>query len=122
MANLYAAERQDAKEAIEEDGALGAIRRDGVDTPASFLITSYSQNEIDGDLVRRTDLKMMVADMGLSLGAINKETDTVVITDSNELYASSVGEYRIIDPGTFMPGGIAIYHEMQVRKIGNGST
>lgn len=119
MANLYAQERKDAKADIEAEGAAGFIRRDGADTAASFLILSYSINEVDGDLIRRTDLKMMVADLGLT-SSPNKETDTVIISDTDPLFAASVGEYRIIDPGTFMPGGVAIYHEMQVRRIGNG--
>src|SRR3954469_678545 len=109
----YEAERQTAYDDIAAAGVLGAIRRDGVDYPCSFLLLSYSADKVDGDLIRKDDVLMMAPALGLPFD-VDGETDTVVITDADSSKAN--GEWTIIDPSPFQPGGVIIYYDLQCRK------
>lgn len=119
MTNLYEAERISAKADIEADGAAGFIRRGTTDSPCSFLLLNYSPFERDGALITYADQKFMVADLGLP-EMPDAQLDRAVITDSRPQFRSAIGTYRIISVAPFHPGGVAIYYDLQVRKLKDG--
>ena len=114
---VYDAERQSAKADIEAAGVRATIRRGSTRASVSLLLLSYEAEERDGELIQFSDIKAMCPALGLDSVLIpNPETDRVVIESSDKELAPSVGDYRLVTSKPFMPNGVAIYFDLQIRK------
>lgn len=116
MPETYEAERKSAKADIEAAGCPGHIlnRTTAAQSPCSFLILSFSLMERLGGSVLDTDAKFMLAALGVP--DVDPELHDAVIDTADPKYAASVGVYQIVQPNPFMPGGIPIYYDLQVRR------
>lgn len=118
MADTYQAERVSAKADIEAAGCPCKIVTRA--TPATFtntgaLILSFNFAERLGGTVLDGDLKMMIPAMG-NPEPLDPDLYDIVVDTTIALYAAAVGVYEIVNPGTFMPGGIGIYHDVHARR------
>jgi hypothetical protein len=116
MPDTYATDRISVKADIEAAGATGYILERDTNRrwPCSFLILGYTAFERLGGTVLDRDAKFMTP--GLGIPTIDPEQHDAVVNDPRPAYAASVGTYQIVDPAPFMPGGIPIYYDLQVRK------
>lgn len=114
---VYDADRVSCKADIEAAGVVASIRRGSTRAYVSLLLLSYEAEERDGELIQFADIKAMCPALGLDNILIpDPERDRVVIESSNPELAPSVGSYRLVTSKPFMPGGVAIYFDLQLRK------
>jgi len=116
MANLYAEERADALADITEDGVAGHILRGVAEHACSFLMLDYETAQIDGDLIRSSDILFMIPALGLTI-VPDAEQDQIVVDDARPEFVASVGTYRIVTVKPFQPGGVVIFYDVQGRKL-----
>jgi hypothetical protein len=108
MAYNYGSDVRSAQKSIADAGAAVLIRRAGVDTPTFALLDITVENlTIDGDMVRVTDRFCYVAG-GLPIGAIDPETDQMVVIASGNVY-------RIVTVKSIGPGGVTVIWLIQAR-------
>jgi hypothetical protein len=117
MPETYKAERASAKSDIEAAGCPCKIvsRSSSQVFKTGALITDFSFVERLGGNVVDGDAKMIVPALG-NPDPLTGELYDIVIDTTDPLYASSIGTYQILDPGTFNPGGIAILHNVHARR------
>jgi hypothetical protein len=117
MPETYKAERASAKSDIEAAGCPCKIVSSSGQAPAQTgaLITDFSFVERLGGTVADGDVKMIIPALG-NPDPLDPSKYDIVIDTTDPLYASSVGRYQIVDPGTFMPGGVAILHNVHARR------
>ena len=118
MPDTYEAERTSAKADIEKAGCPCKVvnrANPSTFTATGALILTFNLLERLSGTVLDTDAKFMLPALG-NPDPLDPEIYDIVVDDTNPLYASSIGVYQIIDPGTFNIGGISIYHEAQVRR------
>lgn len=82
------------------------LRRDGTDYPVAVVRLDYRVSDIDGNLIRRTDKRILMPAKNLTV-APDMETDQLVI-------GSKV--YQIKNITTLEPGDVAVLYDMQVRQ------
>lgn len=78
---------------------------DPVETPAKGVFTSYAAKDIDGELIHRSDKKLLIAAAGLSFMPNTEHS----IRDGND-------EYEIMQVDVVQPGDTPILYIVQVRR------
>ena len=116
----FTSEKQDAYDMILENGTTVIIKKftEGTYSPVSDsfsgatwtnyshpgLLSRYKQADIDGDNIKKGDMKILIPAHGLSVEV--EEGDKIYVLSKNWL---------VIDPGTIQPSADAIIYKAQVR-------
>ncbi|MDB5490357.1 MAG: hypothetical protein JWO78_206 [Micavibrio sp.] len=69
------------------------------------LLTQFRTNQIDGEIIQASDMRILIAAKGLSL----KPDNTMKVLDGDEVY-------QIINVTPLQPGDTAILYTVQARK------
>lgn len=113
----YARSRATADRLIAKFGQTGAIRRQTATGPdynptfttadhtATFAVTEYESNEIDGSRILATDKKVLLKAGGLAVTP--NTTDKLVI--------GSI-EHSIVRVEPLAPGGVVVMFQLQCRR------
>lgn len=115
MAETYESERLGAKADIEAAGCPCKIvdADDMTLAETAMLIIDFTFTERLGGAVLDGDLKTMIPHQSFTL---NGEVHDVVVDTNDELFAAAVGRYQIVNPAPFMPSGVPIFYNAQLRK------
>ena len=74
------------------------------ETDVKALFTQFSKKDIDGDLIRQTDKRVLIAASGIS----EPNTDDKISDGGTE--------YAVINTETIAPGDTAVLYMVQVRR------
>lgn len=75
------------------------------DVTVKALFTEYKDNQVDGELIRRGDKRLLIAAAALASSPAGRE----LVIDGDDTY-------KVIDIKTLQPGDAAILYYLQVRK------
>lgn len=75
------------------------------DATVSMAFNNYTQNQIDGEVIRRDDLEGLLAASGLTTAPENGD---IVIDGSNQ--------YKIVNVDVIQPGDTVIVYKLQLRS------
>lgn len=78
---------------------------DPITVSVKALFTGYKQNQIDGEIIKSGDKRVLIAAAAMT-GAPDKDA---VLTDGNV-------QYQVIDIDTLQPGDAPILYMLQVRR------
>jgi hypothetical protein len=118
MPETYQAERTSAKADIEAAGCPCKVvtrATPGTFTETGAIIDEFSFIERLGGTVVDGDFKFIIPALG-NPDPLDPDIYDIVVDTTDTLYASAVGTYQIVDPGTFNPGGVAILHNVHARR------
>lgn len=118
----------DVAAGLLEAGTTAAIIRDGVPTgpaydptpgvditaPCTVAFDSFRASEIDGTMIQRGDVKVLMAVTGFAIAADKDGNNANTPTPADRLLASGK-QYAIIDVKPLRPGGVAVMWEIQAR-------
>ncbi|MEE7442672.1 hypothetical protein MOR12E_28875 [Methylobacterium oryzae] len=109
---------QTAREMIDEFGRAMVLRRPNpgtynagtdshagggapVDTPIMAVVTQYREKEIDGEIIKRGDVRILIAG---------------VKPDKDNFILDGVDTYTAVNVETLKPGDLALLYKVQARK------
>ena len=72
--------------------------------PCTLILSSYAARDRDGTVVQVGDLKAIVAADGLA-----------IVPDGGDRLTVGDKTYGVVSVRTVQPGGVPLYHELQVR-------
>lgn len=119
----YTRSRGTAERLLGKFGAAGAIRRavftpnpdtpwdpssgttTVTDYPATMVVLSYANSEVDGTLIQQTDKRVLVSTKGLAITPAT--TDTLVTPDDQALSMVNVSPLK--------PAATVVLYELQAR-------
>lgn len=76
-----------------------------ISVTVSGVFTQFSTKDIDGDLILRTDKKLLIAAAGLSFAPDNRHK----VKDGSDIY-------RVINTEVVQPGSEPLLYKVQVRR------
>lgn len=116
----FTSEKQTAYDMIVENGTTVVIKKytEGIYSPVSDsssgatwtnyshpgLLSRYKQGDIDGDNIRKGDMKVLIP--ALNLAITLEEGDKVTVLNK---------DWLVIDPGTIQPSADPIIYKAQLR-------
>lgn len=95
-----------ADELIDEFGITAQLSRGGVLRYCTVVRIDYRPQDRDGDMIKQTDRRYLVAAGGLALPPDSEEDRLVVLGE----------DLRIVTVTPLMPANVPIFYEVQTRK------